>query len=206
MALQASASGSNVVVKRVKCLCFNVCGKWLAYSKSRSTGSHYLLYREIPAEYKEQFKGFVGSSSRYIVSHWVGAWIGAKEQPRFMSRPKMDGFSHELSDGLYGVCMATVLSQPVLSWEPNPLWSMCLGITSASVDLQTMGRMGGEVEDGLSGCYPTWEMSASSSSSPSVISVVPMVLREGIHRAYTALTPGISIGMGTRGRAAENIN
>ncbi|KAJ6524095.1 hypothetical protein DFH09DRAFT_1096251 [Mycena vulgaris] len=64
-----------------------------------ATRSHYLLCGEVPAEY-EQFEGFVGNPSGYVVSSWFGAWIGAKEQPRFMSRPEMDGFSCELSDGV----------------------------------------------------------------------------------------------------------
>ena len=80
------------------------CRAFILFRSHTATGSHYLLCSEVPAEYEEQFEGLVGNSSGYVISRWVGAWIGAKEQPRFMSRPEMDGLSCELSDGVRNGC------------------------------------------------------------------------------------------------------
>ncbi|KAJ6606209.1 hypothetical protein DFH09DRAFT_1067085 [Mycena vulgaris] len=148
-------------VKRVKYLCFNVCGGWLAYGKSG-----WLLYC------------FALTQPRAPTTCCaVGAWIGAKEQPRFMSRPEMNRLSHELSNGMRNGCQIganepetperIAQPEPVPNWDANCLRSISVGIASA-VELQTMGRMSGEVEDGQSGCYPVWAVGAAQGHTQSV--------------------------------------
>ncbi|KAJ6486026.1 hypothetical protein DFH09DRAFT_1106194 [Mycena vulgaris] len=104
-------------VKRVKYLCFNVCGGWLAYGKSGSTGSHYLLCGEVPAEYEEQSEGFVGNSSG-----WCAKWMPDWSERARDSRAKVYPTGYESQP------------VPVPSWDANCLWSMSVGIASAFVD------------------------------------------------------------------------